>query len=112
MSELNFKPIGPFILVKPEEAEKTTKSGIVIVEKEEERPQTGKVIALGNSTRMTDKGVEEVKGGYFNMSGFFVPFTVQIGDLIYFNKFGGIEIELNDEKYLLLTEDKIMGVFK
>lgn len=96
MADVKFKPIGPNILVKPEEAEKTTKSGVVLVSKEEERPQSGEVVALGT-------------GGMFP-NGQAFTFTVKSGDKVLFKKYAGTEIDLDGDKYLVMTEGDILGI--
>ncbi len=106
------KPIGRYILVKPEELETTTKTGIVVVQKNEERPQTGIVAALGTSVRFDESNnVVSVENAYLNAHGMYVPFVVKEGDKVLFRKYGGNEVELDGEKYLLLTEDDILAVF-
>lgn len=98
MAAKKFKPIGPYILVKPEEAETKTKSGIVIVEKEPERPQKGEITALG--------------GGVVLPNGEITKFSVKVGETVLFKKYGGTEVELDGDKYLVLTENDILGVFE
>lgn len=94
--KIKFKPIGQYILVKPEEAEKTTKSGVVLVEKDPERPQKGTVVELGS--------------GVLLPNGEMIPFALKVGDKVYFKKYGGTEIELDNEKYLVMTEGEILGI--
>lgn len=97
--KLKIRPIGPNILVLPEKAETTTKSGVVLVQKEEERPQMGEVVALGEGTTLQNGQVVRY------------PFTVKVGDKIYFKKYGSVnEIELDGEKFLMMTEMDVLGV--
>jgi chaperonin GroES len=92
------RPIGQNILVKPSEAETTTKSGVVIVEKEESKPESGKVIALGNGVRMPDGTVS--------------AFTVKVGDEVKFRKYAGTELEVDDENYLIMSEADVLCVIE
>jgi chaperonin GroES len=92
------KPIGLNILVKPEEAEKTSRMGVVIVSKEEERPQRGTVISVGN--------------GMMLPNGQMSTFTVKAGDVVMFKKYGGSEVELDGEKFMMMTENDILGILE
>jgi co-chaperonin GroES (HSP10) len=78
------KSIGKRILIDPTPIEKVTKSGIILQPKSEDKPSNGKVILVGN----------EVK-------------EITIGDIVHFNKHVGIEIVLNEVKYLSVKEDEV-----
>jgi len=98
MAEVKIKPLGKNILVKPEEAEKTSKMGIVLVEKEAERPQSGVVVALGDGEQLPN--------------GQMTTFTVKVGDKVMFKKYGGTEMELDGEKLMMMTENDILGILQ
>ncbi|CEH09514.1 MAG: co-chaperone GroES [Propionibacterium sp.] len=90
------KPLEDRVLVEPLEAETTTASGLVIPETAKEKPQEGKVLAVG-SGRVDDKGVR-------------VPMDVKEGDVVVFSKYGGTEVKYNNTDYLLLNARDILAV--
>ena len=90
------KPLHNRILVERVEAEEKTASGIVIPDTAKEKPQEGKVIAVGPGTR--DK------------QGKIIPMDVKKGDRILFAKFGGSEVRLEGKDYLIMKDDDVMGI--
>ncbi len=97
MSKPNFQPLGAHILVKPVEEEKTTASGIVLPDTvDKEKPQKGKVVALGT--------------GKINEKGEKVAFSVKVNDMVIFKKYSPDEIEIDGVDYLIMTEDDILGI--
>jgi chaperonin GroES len=90
------KPLEDRVLVEPLEAETTTASGLVIPETAKEKPQEGKVLAVGPG-RVDDKGVR-------------VPMDVKEGDVVVFSKYGGTEVKYNNTDYLLLNARDILAV--
>ncbi|MBD3279918.1 co-chaperone GroES [Candidatus Dojkabacteria bacterium] len=96
MAKPKFKPIGPNILVKPVEEEQKTDSGIVLPDTvDKEKPQKGKVIAIG--TGIVDDGKK-------------LQFNVKVGDIVIFKKYSPDEIEIDGEDYLIMTEGDILGI--
>jgi len=96
MAKTKIKPIGANILVKPVDEEKKTNSGIVLPDTvDKEKPQTGKVVALGTGKIVNGKKVE---------------FNVKVGDKVLFKKYSPDEIEIDNEDYLIMTEDDILAV--
>lgn len=93
MAEIKFKPLADRVLVKPLSAEEKTKGGIIIPDTAKEKPQKGDVVAVGCGTKD-----EEMK--------------VKVGDQVVFGKYAGTEISFEDEKYLILKEDEIYGIFQ
>ncbi|MCI4463402.1 MAG: co-chaperone GroES [Caldisericum sp.] len=91
-------PIYDHIVVKIEEEEEKTKTGIVLPDTAKEKPQKGKVVAVG-SGRLLDNGQK-------------VPLEVKVGDTVIFSKYAGTEIKLNDEKYLILSEKEVLAILK
>lgn len=89
------KPIRDRILVKPADAETQTKSGLFIPETATDAPDKGKVIAVG-SGKITDKG---------NL----IALTVVEGDTVLYSKGSGVTTKVNDEEYLILTEDQVLA---
>jgi len=94
-------PIGDRVLIKtisPEELEKKSVSGIIIPDTvSKEKPEQGKVIAVGN-------------GKYDD--GVLIPMTVKVGDRVIFSKYGYDEIKHNGEEYYILSESNILAVIK
>ena len=93
---VTIKPLEDRILVQPLEAEQTTASGLVIPDTAKEKPQEGKVLAVGPG-RIDDKGNR-------------VPLDVAVGDVVVFSKYGGTEVKYNGEEYLLLNARDILAV--
>jgi len=96
MASLNYKPLGDRVIVEPEAGEQTTKSGIVIPDTAREKPQTGKVVAVG-SGRVTDEGKT-------------LPVHVKEGDIVIFAKYGGTEIKADGKDFLIIRENDILAV--
>jgi chaperonin GroES len=90
------RPLGDKILLKRLEAESKTKSGIVLPETAKEKPKRGTVIAVGDG-KLLDSG-ERAK------------FQVKKGDEIIFASYAGTEIKIDNEEYLVLSEDEVLAV--
>jgi len=91
------KPIGDRVLVKyVEEKEEQSRGGIIIPDSAKEKPQEAEVIALGTGKK-DDKGKVQA-------------FEVKVGDRVLISKYGGTEVKLDEEKYMLVREDDILGV--
>lgn len=84
---MNFKPLGERVLVERTEVENKTASGIIIPDNAKEKPQTAKVVAIGNK-------IEDLK----------------VGDTIVFEQYRGSEIKLDGRDYLILNLENIMGI--
>ena len=91
-----FRPLGDRVLVKRIKEEERTKGGIVIPDTAKEKPQEGKVIAVGKG-KYTDEGK-------------LIPIEVKAGDKILFGKYSGSEIVLEGEDHLIMREDDILGI--
>ena len=89
------KPLGDRVLIKPLEAEKTTKGGIIIPDNAKEAPAKGEVIALGNG---------KIKDGKSH------TFSVSKGDKVLYSKYAGDEIEIDGTEYKIMKEDEIFGI--
>jgi chaperonin GroES len=90
------KPLGDRVIIELVEQEETTASGIVLPDSAQEKPQEGKVIAVG-SGRVNDKGEK-------------VALEVAEGDRIIFSKFAGTEVKYEGTEYLILREDDILAI--
>ena len=95
---MNVKPLGDRVLVLPIEEQEVKKGGIIIPDTAKEKPQEGKVIALGTGKRDDD--------------GKLVPFTVKKGDRVLISKYGGTEIKINDKEYQIMREEDILGIIE
>jgi chaperonin GroES len=93
---LDLKPLADRVVVKVIEAEEKTKGGIVLPDTAKERPQQGEVLAVGSGRRLDD--------------GTLVPLSVKVGDKVLFSKYGGTEVKIAGEEYLILREDDVLGV--
>ncbi|MCX5971365.1 MAG: co-chaperone GroES [Coprothermobacterota bacterium] len=96
---MNLKPLGDRIVVKVLEGEERTKSGIVIPDTAKEKPQKATVIAVGPGKLNEDNGQR-------------IPMDLQVGQTVIFAKYGGTEIKLNEEEYLILSERDILAVLE
>ena len=92
---MKLKPLGDRLIVKPLDEEETTASGIVLPDTAKEKPQRGRVLAVGPGAR-NDKG--EV-----------IPMDVAEGDEIIFSKYGGTEIKLGADEVLVLRESDVLA---
>ena len=93
---MKVKPIGDRVLVKPAKEEEAKKGGIIRPDSAKEKPQEGKVIAVG--TGKTDENGKKV------------PFEVKVGDRVLISKYGGTEIKIDGNEYQILREDDILGI--
>src|SRR3989344_2243094 len=96
---MNFKPLSNHLFLEPLEAEKMTKSGIVLPETaEKERPTRGKVLAVGPGKK--------------NDKGEIIPMSVKVGDVVLFKKYGPDEIEIEGKKYLVGEEEDVLAIIE
>ncbi len=93
---INVKPLGDRVLVHPIEEKEAKQGGIIIPDTAKEKPQEGEVVALG--TGKTDENGNKVE------------FTVKMGDKVLISKYGGTEIKIDGEGYLIMREDDILGI--
>lgn len=93
---MKINPLGDRVVVKAVEQEERTKSGIVLPDTAKERPQEGSVIAVGPG-RILDNGQK-------------VPVEVNVGDRVLYSKYGGTEVKLDGEEYLILSERDVLAV--
>jgi chaperonin GroES len=84
--------------VKRIEEKETVKGGIIIPDSAKEKPQEGEVIAAGNGKKTED--------------GKIIPLDVKAGDRILFGKYSGTEIKVDNNEYLILREDEVLGVLE
>ena len=92
------KPLEDRIVVAPLEAEQVTASGLVIPDTAKEKPQEGKVLAVGPG-RFDDKGAR-------------VPVDVKVGDVVLYSKYGGTEVKYSGEEYLVLSARDVLAIIE
>ena len=95
---MKVKPLHDRILIKRVEEKETIKGGIIIPDTAKEKPQEGEVIAVG--------------GGKKTEEGKVIPLDVKAGDRILFGKYSGTEIKIDDEEYLIIREDEVLGIIE
>ncbi|MFN8626871.1 MAG: co-chaperone GroES [Candidatus Binatia bacterium] len=93
---MKIRPLQDRVIVQRIEEEEKTKGGIIIPDTAKEKPQEGKVIAVGKG-KVSDEGK-------------LMPLSVKAGDKILFGKYSGTEVKLEGEDYLIMREDDILGV--
>jgi chaperonin GroES len=93
---MKIRPLYDRIVVKRIDEQETTRSGIIIPDSAQEKPQEAEVIAVGHGKRLEDGKV--------------VPLDVKAGDRILFGKYSGNEIRLDGEEYLIMREDDVLGI--
>ena len=107
MSKL--KPLAGYVLIRPFEEEETTASGLVMPEKEKEKPAKGKVLAVGNYPKIPDtiKLPEQTWDSYFEQ----YP-QVKEGDIVIFHRWSGQDIKEGQKEYKLVKFSDLMGVYE
>ncbi|MGO4890521.1 co-chaperone GroES [Anaerobacillus sp. MEB173] len=90
------KPLGDRIVIEQVETEEKTASGIVLPDSAKEKPQEGRVVAVGTG-RVTDKGER-------------IPLEVAAGDAVIFSKYAGTEVKYEGKEYLILRESDVLAV--
>ena len=95
MADFKIKPLGDRVIVKPNEAEETTKGGIILPDTAKEKPIEGSVVAVG-------------PGKYED--GKLVELSVKVGDTVLYGKYGGTEITVEGDEYLIMRESDIYGI--
>jgi len=96
-SKLKVKPLGGRVIIEPVEQEEITAGGIILPETAKEKPQEGKVLAVGPGDRNEHTGER-------------VPMDLKVGDKILFAKYSGTEIKMDGKKLLILRESDILAV--
>jgi chaperonin GroES len=95
---MKIRPLQDRVIVKRIEEEEKTKGGIIIPDSAKEKPQEGKVIAVGKGKLMDDGKV--------------IPLDVKVGDRILFGKYSGTEVKIDGEEHLIMREEDILGIIE
>ena len=91
MSKMNIKPLADRVLVEASEAETKTSSGIIIPDTAKEKPQRGKIVAVGPGTKEN-------------------PITVKVGDIVLYGKYSGTELQHDGMDYFIMKESDILAI--
>ena len=92
---MKIRPLGARVLVEPVETKEEMKGGIYIPDTAKEKPQEGKVLAIGK--KRDDDGKE-------------IPFDVKVGDIVLTSRYGGTEVKVDGNEYKVVTQDDILAV--
>ncbi len=95
---MKIRPLHDRILVQRLEEEQKSKGGIIIPDTAKEKPQEGKVIAVGKGKMLDD--------------GKIVPLDVKVGDKVLFSKYSGSEVKIEGDEYSIMREDDILGIIE
>jgi len=96
--KLNIKPLFDNVLIKPLEAETKTASGILLPDSAKEKPQVGEVMAIGP--------------GSFDDNGKKIPMVIKVGDKVMYKKWGGNEIKVMGEEWLLVEQKDVLAIIE
>lgn len=95
---MKLKPLADRVIVRQTEAEEKTKSGIYLPDAAKEKPTKGKVIAVGPG-KLDDNGKR-------------TEVAVRVGDTVYYGKYAGTDVEIDNEKFVILRESDLLGVLE
>jgi chaperonin GroES len=98
LTKVKIQPLGDRVLVKPVEQKETKRGGIIIPDTAKEKPQEGLVVATGKGKTTEDGKV--------------LAMDVKAGDKILYGKYSGSEVKLDDQEYLIMHQDDILGILK
>ena len=98
LTNVKIQPLGDRVLIKPMEAKEVKKGGIIIPDTAKEKPQEGKVVAVGKGKATEDGKV--------------LPVEVKPGDRVLYGKYSGTEIKIDDMDHVIMSQDDILGILK
>lgn len=98
MAQFKIQPLHDRVIVKPKEAEETTKGGLFLPDTAKEKPIEGTIVAVG--------------GGKITDDGKVLPLNVKVGDIVLYGKYSGTEVKIEGEEYLIMRESDIYGIVK
>lgn len=90
------KPLFDYVLIEPQDSETTLPSGIVIPDTAKEKPQEGKVVAVGTGKK--------------SENGTLIPLEIKVGDIVMYKKWGGTEVKIDGKEHLLVKEEDLLAV--
>ena len=97
-TKIKIQPLGDRLIIKVAEAKEIKKSGIIIPETAKEKPQEGEVVAVGK--------------GKLTPEGKLIAMEIKTGDIVLYGKYSGTETKLNEEEYLIMREEDVLGIVK
>ncbi len=95
---MNIRPLHDRVVIKRMEEERTSAGGIVIPDSATEKPIRGKIVAIGKGKLLENGDIR--------------PLDVKVGDNVLFGKYSGTEVKIEDEEYVIMREDDIMGILE
>ncbi|MCM8785230.1 MAG: co-chaperone GroES [Candidatus Omnitrophica bacterium] len=95
-TKFKIRPLGDRVVIEPLEAEEKTKGGIILPDTAKEKPQEGKVVAVGK--------------GKTNEKGELIPLEVKVGDKVLYGKYSGTEVTVDEKQYIILREEDILAI--
>ena len=98
IENMQFRPLHDRVLIEVLDSEEKTSGGIIIPDTAKEKPQEGKVVAVGPGAKTDD--------------GKIIPMDVKIGDLVLFGKWSGTEVKIDGKEYSIMKESDVMGISK
>ena len=98
LTKVKIQPLGDRVLVKPLEQKEQKRGGIIIPDTAKEKPQEGQVVATGKGKTTEDGKV--------------LPMDVKAGDKILYGKYSGSELKLDEQEYLIMHQDDVLGILK
>jgi chaperonin GroES len=93
---MKMRPLHDRVVVEPQKDGELKKGGIIIPDSAKEKPQEGKVIAVGK--------------GKFDQNGKLIPMDVKVGDTVLMPKYGGTEVKIDDKEYQIMREEDILAI--
>ncbi len=93
---MGYKPLGDRLLVEPNPSEEKTKSGIVLPDSAKEKPQEGKVVAVGDGAK--------------DENGKKIPMEVKVGDVVLYSKYSGTEVKIDGKEHLIIKESDVLAI--
>lgn len=93
---MKVKPLGDRVLIQASDAKQKTKGGILLPDTAKEKPQEGKIVAVGTGKKTDDGKV--------------IPLSVKVGDVVLYGKYSGTEIMVDGEEYLIVREDDVVAI--
>jgi len=97
-TKIKIQPLGDRVIIKALEPKEVRKGGIIIPETAKEKPQEGEVVAAGKGKIAED--------------GKLIAMEVKTGDIVLYGKYSGTEIKINDEEYLIMREEDVLGIVR
>jgi len=96
MSDISIRPLEDRVLIEPLEQEETTRGGLFLPETAKEKPQQGRILAVGPGKR--------------NDNGILIPTEVKVGDTVWFAKYAGTEIKINGKRQQIMRESDLLAI--